>query len=1301
MLKIETSGGYMNSVKIIHAGDLHYCPEKKEEFLKSARKLIEVGREIKVDLYVFPGDFFDKSIKNTDYAGLPEVKAIMLKLLDIAPIVVIYGTITHDIPGCYDIFCNLNAVHGFTIIQPGQDYYLTSAIPYYSGNNLAMSAPFISTGKRSNSDRLLILGLPEPQKNWFLKDKSLSKIDGDEAIKNGLKDLLLGYGAIRKENKDLPCLFMYHGNVTGSVLCNGQQLKPGAIEIGKDDLRMVDPDMIALYSGSGYPVNWGELDPKGFYVVNLKPGETYGALGHIHLAQVVLEGKDQLGDYQRYYFYQPPMKKMIIDWTNDHDFPPDYEILGFQVWIEYRATEEEMPYINTDSILQHILSKGAISGSKVTTSLIHAETVRTSNIQSAGKFSEEVKIYHDNSVDTSIDIESVIRKADDIEARYEKEIGGTRSKSLRLVRARIKGNTGIHKGTGLKEITIDFENFPSGLIALIAKNGTGKTMLMENLQPFPSMITRTKPLQTYFFLKDSARELWYEDYNSGDLYKILINIDGKNKKNSLECGIWKNEVPITNGKKQVGDDCYDRVVKNIFGSFELFKRAVFVSQSNNPKNPSLPHATAGEKKTVFAELAGLGYMQAFSDMAKNEADTITKKIEEQRNEIGYLIDTPNSLEIQREDLTKTITKISGEKILLEAIEIEGKRLASSKKEADEIEQKNQAIEAKIKKITKLTSELEKQNGEIKTFKSNLIKTKQFQCEIDTDLQKLLNKESELKIKNLENQKIEIKIGNLKKNKNEKAISLCDLESEIAELKEILSKKELAEKIIMELEELQLQEKELMQAQFNYSEKKSRIMNKYHEEKKIFDDTMTKKQMEMKSVLNQIEVNKTVLVSLHDKISLIVTCPECKHTFPANPDTEKILKQIENIELKNKQLNERSMEITNEIHKLIIPVEPKVEPFDFPLLKTVQENITQNYTDNIIVESRAILSRAAMAESEIEKKTLQESSIKKDLQDIKSELSLLDKLYDSLITHELKSVENTIKERRQQKSAVEIRIGAMTGTMQNIEKYISEITVELKTYPSKDDLEKEIETEIGMEICILENKIQKNNEDRTNIIAVIAGLEERISGLKESIDKLKVKRKRLLKLKDSIRTLDKEEIEWRYLQKAAGKNGIQALKLDALAPDICHYINRFLIDDPNINRYNLAEIRTVRDAGTGKKKHQVEDFTIWFYDSKHHDWVDYADLSGGESLWSTQAVTDAFSIISKRNTGMSALTCFKDEADGALDPSAKEAYFKMLESAHIESGRFHTVIITHSPAIQEMIPQQIVMNELEETSQVEN
>jgi exonuclease SbcC len=121
-----------------------------------------------------------------------------------------------------------------------------------------------------------------------------------------------------------------------------------------------------------------------------------------------------------------------------------------------------------------------------------------------------------------------------------------------------------------------------------------------------------------------------------------------------------------------------------------------------------------------------------------------------------------------------------------------------------------------------------------------------------------------------------------------------------------------------------------------------------------------------------------------------------------------------------------------------------------------------------------------------------------------------------------------------------------------------------------------------------------------------------------------------------------------------------------------------------------EFRTTRIGGFGSQKKQIEDFQIVIHDSQDGSEQLLETLSGGESIWVKRAIYDAFGIIRDRKTGTKFLTVFMDECDGALDPEARINFFRMLERAHYESGRIHTIVITHSQESQEFVNQKIEM-----------
>jgi exonuclease SbcC len=163
-----------------------------------------------------------------------------------------------------------------------------------------------------------------------------------------------------------------------------------------------------------------------------------------------------------------------------------------------------------------------------------------------------------------------------------------------------------------------------------------------------------------------------------------------------------------------------------------------------------------------------------------------------------------------------------------------------------------------------------------------------------------------------------------------------------------------------------------------------------------------------------------------------------------------------------------------------------------------------------------------------------------------------------------------------------------------------------------------------------------------------------------------------------------------LVRAFGKDGIQALELDALAPGIAASANRIL-QSAYGDRFKV-EIRTTRIGGQGKRAKQIEDFLIYVYDEDGEESL-LEDKSGGEVVWIKRALYDAFAVVRRRNTGFAFRTCFQDEADGALDGAAKTAYMAMIAASHRESGLRHTLVISHSQEVLTAIDQKITMEAL--------
>jgi len=263
---------------IIHLTDLHFARETAEQAGKALTHVIEYADKARPDLFVITGDLFNKAIQNSSRDRLPDLIYYIKHLLKIAPIVAIPGTPTHDYPGCY---APLQELRGFHLKISAMD-------PLFFDPDTGMVHKYADRPPATRD--LLILGCGEPSKEWFLRDKhGIGKEEATEAVMEGMKALFLGMAATRREYAENPCIFLYHGSVSGAIMSNGQTVPGTEIRVGRDELAAIGADYYALghihlaqqiddlpayYGGSAFPVDWSEKAQKSFNVVEIGEEES-------------------------------------------------------------------------------------------------------------------------------------------------------------------------------------------------------------------------------------------------------------------------------------------------------------------------------------------------------------------------------------------------------------------------------------------------------------------------------------------------------------------------------------------------------------------------------------------------------------------------------------------------------------------------------------------------------------------------------------------------------------------------------------------------------------------------------------------------------------------------------------------------------------------------------------------------------------------------------------------------------------------------------------------------------------------
>jgi exonuclease SbcC len=1127
--------------KLLHLADVHYSKETQDLAIASLNTALEVGKREGIDAWIIAGDLFDRSIANTESAGLPRLVRTIQAMMEIAPVMSVTGTPSHDVPGCYRIFQEIRAAHPFYDLHPDHAEIVNG---------------------------ILFLGLPELGKEWLLSGTDgLSADEANERIIQEARKILLGLGAIRASHPDLPCVLVHHGMIAGATMQNGQ-LAAGSLSLGREDLAMVGADLIALghvhleqqiaglpayYPGPAYHTDWGHLGRCGCNLVTIDP------------TIIVAEAVSNRATVTRVDFPHAPRRKLVADWPHEIDLR---DAKGFQTWLVLRAPKGED--CDSEKWLEQMIDDGALPGSRVTIELIPTETVRAAEITEQKHFRDKVRVYAEASGEEA-PAESVLAKADSLEQAAE-GAGAEAGAHLRIRKLRLRGATGIWKGLGLDEVTLDLDRYDAGLVALVGPNGAGKSTLLENMHPWPCLLTREGKLQDHFRLRDSARELWFVDERDGAEYRALMLVDGVNATGKAEYHLFRGDTPLTNGRRED----YEAAIARLFGSLALFLRSAFVSQRATKNNPDLAEATKGEKKAIFRELAGLDYLQAAAESAKGKGAEIEAEVSRAEAVIMGQQQALQALPDLRAKLERATADLAKEETELARLETEGKKSAEEAKKLTEAQQRHAATERAIAEAVEAE----------KTASAEASKAK----------------------------------------------------AETTSLATAMAGKDDAERELATYEQLREEERQESERSKQHAEQVARTQSECADALRAHRDheaAVAKRHTETQTAMVHLEGDRRVVLAQIDRLIADIAvpekaCPQCGYIDPQRKTIregwqttladaqEKAHSLAQDSEEKRREL------LTIEEQSTEPPAKPVLPAFDNAPLLTLRGELLKIDAAKL----KAILEKARDAGTRIE------------------ELSR--------VAADREAVAESAMAR-----AEELR-GQLDGTLAG------------RLAKAQEALEAARQQYIAVKEAAASLRSQ----------ADIHG--QRIAGLEQQQAEIEEKQK-------AIAIQKAEAVEWAYLERACGADGIQALELDALGPGIAEVANR-LLSAAYGSRFAVS-FRTTRIAGRGSKVKQVEDFAVFIHDSERESEQDLSTLSGGENVWVKRALYDAFAIIRDRNTGLRFLTAFQDEADGALDPEARHAYFAMLRAAHAESGRRHTIVITHSPEAQEAIPQRIVMAEL--------
>lgn len=394
------------NMKILHCADLHARDKNIEEIEKCCDFIVETAVKQEIDLAAVGGDCFDSRDIKLDSRAAKLIIRTVSRLADIAPVVIIKGTESHD-GNAPEILQYARGEHDIIVATTRSMQVKVIGKYLYANDDKDIIEP----------DMILSL-FPQPTKQHFNEGDIQQS---NEAISQGMTGLFAGYGAQAAQHPNAPHVLIGHWNVSGARLSTGQTLIGQDIDISFDQMMLANPDLICLghihmpqqigdrafYSGSPYPLTWGETETKGFY---------------IH----TLEGKTLVSSE----FVPTPCRK-LIRFTSDFTAMPfngvaaqAYEgaLVGpYYVRHDITCWQDDAVKINKEELRQLYIAGGAVAV-EVRIIRIPRQTVRSEAVLKVESLRDKLVAMAEIKGETVP--ESILIKADELEAGPAEEVIG-------------------------------------------------------------------------------------------------------------------------------------------------------------------------------------------------------------------------------------------------------------------------------------------------------------------------------------------------------------------------------------------------------------------------------------------------------------------------------------------------------------------------------------------------------------------------------------------------------------------------------------------------------------------------------------------------------------------------------------------------------------------------------------------------------------------------------------------------------------------------------------------------------------
>ena len=832
---------------------------------------------------------------------------------------------------------------------------------------------------------------------------------------------------------------------------------------------------------------------------------------------------------------------------------------------------------------------------------------------------------------------------------------------------------------------LDFTQFH--IACLSGNNGQGKSALLDALTwavwgegRKASQEKKADSSLLRIGQKDMQVEFVFD--LEGDRYRIIRNysIAGKSSRSGLEFQVFNQEdseyISLTCPTTR---ETQEKITKTLRIDYKTFINSAFILQG---RIDEFSRKSARERKEILSEILGLSRYDELANLAKSHLREINNIIITKESRLEYIHQETANLDFYKEKIEQLSESC---KSISQKIKTEEVKVGKLKEEINILKHKSEQYTELEGRIEQYRQEMVRGQKQIELRKKEII-----DCEkIISQKEKVLNDYKNYQKFNIENNEFSQKIQKIRKIEGEKVFTQRKIESVRADLEvEVRNKQDRYKDLKMKAEQEIKNRTKVLELEKKMEEIK--LLEEQREEIRKEGSEINIKINSIKGLIERLEKDNK---DNQEKLRLLREnpegeCPLCETKLNAErkrkiedninieiglnlKKIEKLKKETEgsskqkdrlakkwkevNQELKNKDVWQQKLskvhfeyEESKQAAKLMIGLQEEIKKLE----KIIREKDYAPEEQKRLKEFEAQIKKIGYDEErhrQLSRKIEELSNAPLE----KAKLEEADKKIDSL-----REGLSELKENYQQKEL----------NLKDLEKKIEKIGVELKELPS------------------LKGKLVQG-EQVLNSKQVLRDriLEER-GGYQSKFDQCL----KLGKEKEGIsKELEKNKKEQNIYEKlivAFGKNGIQALIIENVLPEIEEEANDLLAK--LTNNSTRISIESLRDLKSGGIKETL-DIKI----SDELGTRDYELYSGGEAFRIDFSLRIALSKLLTRRAGTKLRTLIMDEGFGTQDEEGIDNLVQAIQSISEDFDKI--LVITHLESLKDAFPVRIEVTKIPE------